>query len=402
MDYDVITVGGGLAGSSLAYALAQAGRTVLVLERETEFRDRVRGEVMQPWGVVDAQKIGIHQLLCESCATELPKMAMEVAGIRLPERNLLDTTPHGTAMLTFYHPEMQTVLLRAAEAAGAEVRRGATVIGVEPGSPPTVTARIGSRQEQLSARLVVGADGRRSKVRRWAGLVTSQDPQRCVIAGVLMEGMNIPDDTAQFVTKTGPGHTALAFPLTRDRTRVYACYRKGDADPRLSGTSPVPELGDFCVKAGAPAEWYDGAEAVGPLASFEGADHWVDHPYREGVVLVGDAAAASDPTWGQGTALTARDVRVLRDELLADDDWDAAAHRYATEHDRHYGVVHTVDSWMTDLLMEVGPHADAVRARALPLLAQDPTRVPDQFGEGPESACDETARRRLFGDDIEA
>jgi flavin-dependent dehydrogenase len=40
--FDAITVGGGLAGSTLATALARAGRKVLVLERETEFKDRVR------------------------------------------------------------------------------------------------------------------------------------------------------------------------------------------------------------------------------------------------------------------------------------------------------------------------------------------------------------------------
>jgi 2-polyprenyl-6-methoxyphenol hydroxylase-like FAD-dependent oxidoreductase len=41
------------------------------------------------------------------------------------------------------------------------------------------------------------------------------------------------------------------------------------------------------------------------------------HPYRRGVALVGDAAAVSDPSWGQGLSMTLRDVRVLRDQLLA-------------------------------------------------------------------------------------
>jgi flavin-dependent dehydrogenase len=50
MDYDLITVGGGLAGAALAKALAERGARVLVLERETRFRDRVRGEAMHPWG----------------------------------------------------------------------------------------------------------------------------------------------------------------------------------------------------------------------------------------------------------------------------------------------------------------------------------------------------------------
>jgi flavin-dependent dehydrogenase len=49
-NYDVAIVDGGLAGSSLALALALAkrGTDVVVLEREPQFRDRVRGEGMLP------------------------------------------------------------------------------------------------------------------------------------------------------------------------------------------------------------------------------------------------------------------------------------------------------------------------------------------------------------------
>jgi len=59
MSYEVITVGGGLAGSTLATALARAGRKVLILERETQFKDRVRGENMVPWGVAAARRLGL-------------------------------------------------------------------------------------------------------------------------------------------------------------------------------------------------------------------------------------------------------------------------------------------------------------------------------------------------------
>ena len=48
--YDVITIGGGLAGAALAKRLAENGMRVLVLEREVAFRDRVRGEQMHCWG----------------------------------------------------------------------------------------------------------------------------------------------------------------------------------------------------------------------------------------------------------------------------------------------------------------------------------------------------------------
>lgn len=83
---------------------------------------------------------------------------------------------------------------------------------------------------------------------------------------------------------------------------------------------------------------------AGPLARFNGADHWVNHPARDGVVLIGDAAAASDPSWGSGLSLTLRHVRDLRDRILNNDDWGKAAEEYAIEHDRRYEKFRGVSS----------------------------------------------------------
>ena len=47
-DCDVVVVGAGIGGSALATALARGGLSVLVLEQETEYRDRVRGEWLAP------------------------------------------------------------------------------------------------------------------------------------------------------------------------------------------------------------------------------------------------------------------------------------------------------------------------------------------------------------------
>jgi flavin-dependent dehydrogenase len=48
MDYDLAIIGGGLAGPSLGLALAKTGARVLIVEREAQFRDRVRGEGVLP------------------------------------------------------------------------------------------------------------------------------------------------------------------------------------------------------------------------------------------------------------------------------------------------------------------------------------------------------------------
>ena len=58
MSYDVVTAGGGLGGAGFAKLMAARGAKVPVLERPTEFRHRVRGEVLlMPWGVAEARSL---------------------------------------------------------------------------------------------------------------------------------------------------------------------------------------------------------------------------------------------------------------------------------------------------------------------------------------------------------
>jgi 2-polyprenyl-6-methoxyphenol hydroxylase-like FAD-dependent oxidoreductase len=125
----------------------------------------------------------------------------------------------------------------------------------------------------------------------------------------------------------------------------------------------------------------------------------VEQPYRDGVALIGDAAATSDPSWGQGLSLAVRDVRLLRDALIANDDWEVAGRSYAAGHDRGYATVHTTEDLFTTFFLQTGPEADARRARALPLIAEDPGRVPDAFMAGPDAApTDPSTRSRFFGE----
>jgi 2-polyprenyl-6-methoxyphenol hydroxylase-like FAD-dependent oxidoreductase len=396
VEYDLITVGGGLAGSAFAKTMAEAGARVLVLEREARFKDRVRGEGMTPWGVVEARTLGIDEELRSTCGHDLFTWYTYTGPLPNPNRDLATTTAAGVPVLSFYHPHMQEVLLNAAARAGAEVRRGATVSGVRTGAPASVWIDGNGRREEIQARLVIGADGRASRVRSWAGFEVKRDPQRLQIAGVLLDGMAVPDDGAHLVQ--GIGELTIPFPMGNGRARVYVAYHSGLNRKRFQGEADLPRFIEESVRIGAPSEWYDGATMAGPLATFDGADTWVPHPYKDGVVLVGDAAASSDPTWGQGLSLTLRDVRVLRDRLNATDDWAQAGEAYAREHDQYYGVLHAAEDWFTQLFMEIGPQADARRARALPLLAEDPSRVPDILLDGPGLAVDDNLRSRFFGE----
>jgi 2-polyprenyl-6-methoxyphenol hydroxylase-like FAD-dependent oxidoreductase len=236
-----------------------------------------------------------------------------------------------------------------------------------------------------------------SAVRGWGGFRARRDADWNLVAGAWFQAMTAPEDACHFWLNPSLGQTVLIFPQGGGRARAYLCYPAG-AGHRLGGKGDLHGFVEESLKTGAPADYYAGARAAGPLATFDGASIWVEHPYRIGVALIGDAAAASDPTWGQGLSLAVRDARVLRDCLLRYEDWDEAGNAYALEHDRYYGVTHTMESWMNQMLMETGPEADARRARVLPLWREDRSRQPDVFFSGPDQTLGEGARLRFFGE----
>lgn len=393
--YDIVTIGGGLGGSALAKAMAERGYRVLVVEGARAFKDRIRGEQMASWGSAEAKELGIYDLILESNGNEMVWWDMYIGSGRIGHRDLTATTPSGLPNLTFFHPEMQEALIEAAETAGAEVRRGARVKAAKPSTDPEVTVEWDGGSETVSCRMVVACDGRSSGARRWGGFQTRRDEDRLQIAGLLFDGMEIEADTARLCFNIVKGQNALLFPQGRGRVRSYIASWKA-LHPRLQGEAAKASFVEEAKKIGIPGELFEGAEPVGPLATFDGADEYVEHPYRNGIALIGDAAASSDPAWGQGISLTLRDVRTLRDRLLEAEEWDTAGHAYATAHDGYYGRLHTFEDWFTSLFYEPGKAGNKRRRRLM--TGEVNLDDFDPFQSGPESSeADAATREAVLG-----
>ena len=399
MHYDLIVVGGGVAGSSLAWRMAANGARVLVLEREVEFRDRIRGEALQPWGVAELRKLGIFETL-QPAVAELRWFEQSINGERAFRRDLVTTTMPAEPMWGMYHPEMQEKLLTKASAAGAEVRRGATVQQVMPGPRPKVVVGGMGQAAEFEAHLVVLCAGRNPTLRAQLGFKVQRGSIPLLLSGVWLSGLaaEVDHSVAYVANDVSTGALAALFPQRGDRARAYFGFHPQKCS-RLQGEGDFARFRQMFIATAGKTIPFGDAKPVGALASFECADVWVEHPYRDGVALAGDAASSNDPSWGQGLSLAFRDARVLSDELLAGTDWDAAANRFAERHDADYGVVRKVSGWFYDVFQRLGPEADARRARALPLIAQDPTRVPDVLFSGPEFPMDGTSHARFFGED---
>src|SRR5439155_25734 len=138
--------------------------------------------------------------------------------------------------------------------------------------------------EEVRARLVVGADGRGSQMRKWAGFAVRRDPERLLFSGVLLDGVPVADDAAYIMFNPAVGRISLLFPQGSGRVRAYVGYHK-DADPPRGQQHDLARFVDESVRAGVERALYAAARPAGPLALFEGA-----------------AASASSERWRRGSA----------------------------------------------------------------------------------------------------
>jgi 2-polyprenyl-6-methoxyphenol hydroxylase-like FAD-dependent oxidoreductase len=313
---DVVVVGGGIGGASLAYALAHAGLGVVVLESTTVFKDRVRGEALQPWGVKEARALDVEQVLLDAGAhvCRLAKQYSEGVGEagQIPVSVMVPGIP-GT--LNLRHPVACQALVDAASAAGAKVVRGTRDIKLSGGSSPRVAYTADGSTREVRTSLIVGAEGRVSTVRKQTGISLERQEPVSYSAGLLLEGLSeVPDDHDVLA---GEGDVFLAiFHQGGGRARVYLFIGRSGRH-RFSGAKSIRPFLDACALSCYPwSTQLAQARPAGPLATYPGDDTWTPTPYADGVVLIGDAAGHNNPVIGQGLAIALRDARTVRDFIL--------------------------------------------------------------------------------------
>lgn len=394
--YDVVVVGGGIAGSCMAGLLSRAGLGVLVLEKEAIFRDRVRGEGTWPWGITEARKAGLDVLL-EHIGTPSYGVTRYEDG-QVAE---IEWTVDGDAvppMIGFSHPQLQDEAYAWAVAQGVTMLRPAKALSFAGNGQPTVRVDHQGEVFDISARLVIGADGKHSMCRRWTGGESQADPEHHRMGGVTLLGAEI--DRAADNYWWRDGEAVNWFAAGPDRTRLYLLMTAQRL--RETGVDRNFEAVVTFAASEMPAGSLASAEQAGPIGYFSTSDTWATEIAGNGVVLIGDAAGSPNPCQGHGTSLLYHDVRLLSDLLTTESDWDASANAYAAERKQLFDIVHAWDLWH-DPFFERSDAAARMRDAHERARQADPTLGGFNFIErhGPYGLVgDEAARRHFFGEDL--
>jgi menaquinone-9 beta-reductase len=408
-DPDVVIVGAGIAGGALATRLARDGLAVLVVERTRVHIDHIRGEWLAPWGVREANQLGLLDLLLDAgghfvSRTVRYESAVPIDAARAAALETTALVPDVPGVMMLGHPQMCVTLDQAAQDAGATLLRGVESVAVEPGLPPTVSFVFENERHIVRPRLVVGADGRGSSVARQIGAEVQTEPVHHLIGGLLLEGVHEWPEDEQAVGVHDDAYL-LIFPQGHGRVRLYSCYSL-EQKARFAGPQAAQNfLQTFRVPSLPFSEAIANGQIAGPCQGYPNADTWVDQPLAPGVVLIGDAAGHNDPTIGQGLSITMTDVRQVSDALSAAADWDEGIFAgYVTERRERMRRLRLCARLTSKLRCEFDAAAKARRAEVWERISKDrslalPLLVPFIGPYGvPEATFQEPAIKGLLGE----
>ena len=330
---DVCVVGGGPAGLASAIALRREGMRVIVADCDHPPIDKTCGEGLMPDGVEALSRLGV--------AID-PRSSYDFRGVRFAgaEAMVGADFPSGRGR-GIRRTALHKAMVERAAVAGVEMLWGARVEGLTPGG-----LLVDGRQ--ISCRWIVGADGRQSRVRRWAGLERFRARgsrfgfRRHYSLPPWSEYMEIHwgEDCQMYVTPVAPGEVCLAIISRNQHLRIGEALRS------------FPELQCRIADAGGSDMERGALSATCRLQRVTAGR----------VALVGDASGSVDAITGEGLRLALHQALALAPALAAGNlsEYEAAHRRMLRR-----------PAFMAGLMLSLDRSA-WLRRRVLPALAARP------------------------------
>jgi 2-polyprenyl-6-methoxyphenol hydroxylase-like FAD-dependent oxidoreductase len=306
---DVVIVGAGPTGLTLACALAAQGVDYLILDKADQGGNTSRAAVIHSRTLEVLEDIGVTDELCDR-GVVVPRFTIRDRDrvlLHVPFGDLPTKYPY-TLMLP--QDDTEQILGGRLKASGGAVRWHHQLTGIDNGDDG-VTATIagpGNVVHRVRARYVAGCDGMHSAVRERAGIgfTGARYEESFVLADVRMRWPYPDDEVNLFFSPRG---LVVVAPLPQQRYRVVATL---DDAPERPVAADVQSLLDARGPSSTPARVTD----VVWSSRFR-VHHRLADSYRRGsVFLAGDAAHVHSPAGGQGMNTGIQDAMALARHLV--------------------------------------------------------------------------------------
>jgi flavin-dependent dehydrogenase len=335
--FDVVVVGGRCAGAPLATLLARRGLSVALLEQAEFPRDTLSSHVFEADALAFLDRLGVTERLRSTGAPFANHVDLRVEDVRLPFAAWPLQPGDVGGLTSIRRLVLDAILMETAEEAGAHVRMGTKVTGLIEDSGRAAGVRAGD--QELRARLVVGADGRNSTVAELCGSRKyNVVPNERALYWAFFEGASpAPDPT--FVTHRWADRFILGLESDAGLYQVIVWPELAELE-RFKGDLEglLMEQASSCEPVAGAIE---GAKRVGKIA---GSVRWLGffrEPAGPGWVLAGDAGHFKDPAPGRGIGDAFIQAEALVPAIAeglegADADLDAAMTRWGRWRDGEF------------------------------------------------------------------
>jgi menaquinone-9 beta-reductase len=311
-DCDAVIVGASLAGCATAIALGRAGARVALVEKQPDPQafKRICSHYVQASAVPTLERLGLLDPIVEAGGLRSQLRIWTRWGWIAPPRDERNSSVN-------LRREKLDPLVRAiaAQTPGVELLLGRTARALVRDEAGTVQGVVVQGRDggeaTLRATLVVGADGRDSRVAELAGVPEKRTRHERFAYGGYFSGAapeGAPDAT---IWMTDP-QWAAAFPTDGDLT-FYAAMPTKDRLPEFK-RDPAQALVAFLADQPEPPPIRD-AQLVGPVMGKLDMENRLRRPVAPGLALVGDAALAIDPLWGVGCGWAFQSAEWLADSV---------------------------------------------------------------------------------------
>lgn len=282
--YDVVIIGAGPAGSVAAKTIAQAGRSVLLLEKRQEIGSPVRcAEAAGCETITQFIELDPHWIAAE----------IDAFSVSNPRGDCAVLPPEETTVV-LERKLFDRELARLAAEAGAEVIVKARATGlIKTDRVAGVTAVIQGQPVDVRASIVIGADGTESQSPRWAGLKSNpQFKDYYAAAQYLLTGVDVNPRICQYHVgwSLAPGGYAWVFPKGHRQANVGLVMA---VDPKETRTA-VDYLNAFV------AARFPRSSRLSQVVGGIPITNVLPQMVTDGYMCVGDAAHQSDPLTAGG------------------------------------------------------------------------------------------------------